>query len=58
MTQMFLGKNLKFSIIEICLGTAWKLGARIFGHHVWQPKATKTFWSPRMAIESDKKLVT
>jgi len=34
------------------------LGAQIFGHQVWQPKATKTFWSPRMAIECDQKLVT
>jgi hypothetical protein len=35
-----------------------KFGGQIFSHQVWQPKAIEIFWSPKMAIESEKKLVT
>jgi hypothetical protein len=50
-------KNL-WKVIESFLGIARKLGGPIFDHQVWQPKAIEKIWSPIMAIENDKKLVT
>jgi hypothetical protein len=43
-------------VIEILL-LLKKLGGQIFGHQVWQPKSTENFGLPRMAIQSDQKLV-